>query len=283
MTANVDITLRAMTKADLAACHALSQSVQWPHRQEDWALFLHLGDGLVAECDGAIVGTTMSCCYGSNAAVIGMVIVSESIQGHGLGRRLMEAIMAPLGDRALFLMATDAGLPLYQKLGFVDIGQIQQRQSSTFLKPKVGPDPNSSIRPAEPSDLSEILALDLQSQGLDRRALLLELIRQSQVMVIEDSQGLTGFGILRAFGRGHSIGPIVARDVADAQTLFAHFLSINHGHFTRIDVYGDAHLESWLDQLGMSLVGTGVCMIKGERPPKDTAIKTWSVVNQAFG
>ena len=44
---------------DLAAAHALSADLRWPHRPADWEQVFALGDGVVAERDGAVVGTAL--------------------------------------------------------------------------------------------------------------------------------------------------------------------------------------------------------------------------------
>ena len=109
------VDLRAMTVDDLPAAHALSSEQKWPHRIEDWDMLLSLGFGYVAERDGEVIGTAMAWLYGTDAATLGMVIVSPAAQGMGLGRRLMEAVMADLGDRTILLNATDEGAPLYRQ------------------------------------------------------------------------------------------------------------------------------------------------------------------------
>ena len=39
---------RAMTSADVAAAHALSVQLKWPHRLEDWAMLQRVSQGFVA-------------------------------------------------------------------------------------------------------------------------------------------------------------------------------------------------------------------------------------------
>ena len=66
--------------------------------------------------------------YGEDAATINMVIVDAAIRGRGLGRKLMEEALARAGERTSYLVATQEGLPLYEKLGFVATGKIVQHQ-----------------------------------------------------------------------------------------------------------------------------------------------------------
>ena len=82
--------IRTMTSADLAGGHALSQAVRWPHTLSDWRFVLELGQGIVAERDGRIVGTTLWWRPDRAVARIGMVIVDPTLQRAGLGRTLMD-------------------------------------------------------------------------------------------------------------------------------------------------------------------------------------------------
>ena len=55
-----ELTARPMGMQDIPALHALSIGVQWPHRPEDWAMLIQLGQGVVAEdAIGRVVGSAM--------------------------------------------------------------------------------------------------------------------------------------------------------------------------------------------------------------------------------
>src|SRR3712207_899901 len=86
--------LRPMQEHDLEAAHALSVEVDWPHRIEDWRFVYALGHGVVA-CDraGRVRGTAMWWPFGPSFATVGMIIVSQRLQGNGVGRRMMRAII----------------------------------------------------------------------------------------------------------------------------------------------------------------------------------------------
>ena len=57
-----------MNAADLAAAHALSAELRWPHRLADWDQAFRLGEGLVAERDGGVVGTALRWRWGDRHA-----------------------------------------------------------------------------------------------------------------------------------------------------------------------------------------------------------------------
>lgn len=78
--------VRSMVETDLDDAWSLSQRFLWPHRREDWAFFLELGEGLVAEVDGRVRATIMAFRYGPALATVDMVIVDKSMQGQGVAR-----------------------------------------------------------------------------------------------------------------------------------------------------------------------------------------------------
>src|SRR5215470_16390156 len=71
------LTLRPMTSLDIATAAVFSREQAWPHREEDWALFLEAGEGIVAERAGRLLGTVMAWRYGEDFATVGMVIVAS--------------------------------------------------------------------------------------------------------------------------------------------------------------------------------------------------------------
>lgn len=286
MAARADLVprVRDMTSDDLAAAHALSRQMQWPHRIEDWEFVLRVGRGVVAEEGGAIVGTAMGWPYGPDAACLGMVIVDSRRQGQGIGRKLMNAVIEWLGDRAIILNATDEALPLYKSLGFVPVGTIHQHQGAAFSVPIATLGTAERIRPMGANDRPAIAALDRRATGLDRGPLIAELRKHKAKGVVLDRNGeAIGFSLFRRFGRGYSIGPTVAPDEQGAKALISHWLGSNAGMFTRLDIPGDSGLGQWLDELGIANVGAVTTMARGTPPARDAAVKTFSIVSQALG
>ena len=103
--------------------------MSWPHRAEDCAQLLALGDGIAAvDGDGSTIGVGLRWSFGRDVGTIGLVLVAPEQQGRGIGRALMNALIANSGSRTLMLNATAEGLPLYEKLGFVSTGFVRQHQ-----------------------------------------------------------------------------------------------------------------------------------------------------------
>jgi GNAT superfamily N-acetyltransferase len=275
--------LRRMTSDDLVAAQSLSGEQQWPHRVEDWEMMLGIGFGYVAEREGEVIGIAMAWRFGEDAAAIGMVIVSPGMQGRGLGRQLMEALLAELGDRTVWLSATDVGVPLYRKLGFVEAGAIIQHQGAAFTVPMADLIPDERVRPLGSKDRSTMRSLMRRATGMNRDALLDALVRGTQGVMLTRANEPVGFSLFRRFGRGYVVGPTIAPDIGGAKALISHWLGSNSGMFCRLDVPEECGLSDWLDALGLPRVGRVVRMVRGSRPPVDPSATVFSLTTQALG
>ena len=281
-TTDTAVTFRRMTENDLPAAHALSQAVRWPHRLEDWQFVHRLGTGFVAEEDGAMIGTALCWKQGDSHASLGMIIVSSDHQGKGIGRKLMNLVLEELGDRCALLIATPAGQPLYERLGFVATGTIHQHQGTMAVVAPVALAAGENIRLAEPGDIEKIIELANRAAGMSRDDLVKQLIPIAEVAVLERNGELTGFSIMRRFGRGHVIGPLVAPDSEHAKALIAHWSSAYAGSFVRADITGTSGLGTWLTEAGLVQVDAGVAMARNGMPLQDEAVKQFAIINQAL-
>ncbi len=89
-----DVTLRPLRRDDLPGAYAISAAFGWPHRVEDWDFMFGLGQGIAAESAGKLLGTALFWTYEPNASALGLVGVAPEAQGRGLGRRLVEQVVA---------------------------------------------------------------------------------------------------------------------------------------------------------------------------------------------
>ena len=277
------VRIREMTADDLEAASALSRAVRWPHRLEDLAVMLQVGQGVVAEDETGLVGTAMGWRYGQDTASLGMVIVRSDRRRQGVGRRLTEEIMGRLGDAAIFLNATQDGLSLYKSLGFTAIGTIHQHQGAAFTAPMPRLRKGERVRPMSASDAEAVARLDKAATGKDR-AILLEALRgQAQGVVLDRAGEASGFALFRRFGYGYVVGPVIAPDREGARTLITHWLGSQAGKFIRIDVPGDCGLSDWLAQLGLEAVDPVVTMVRGRAPEPTGEVATYAIISHSFG
>jgi predicted N-acetyltransferase YhbS len=278
-----DVTIRPMTAADVPHGQALTASFGWPHRHEDWALMQALGQGLVAERQGKLMGTALCWRYGADWATLGMIGVYAELQGHGIGRRLLRALMQALEGRNLALHATRAGMSLYTAEGFAPTGTVVQHQG-VAARPELAPLPQGMrLRPVTPADLPAVAALDGKACGMDRTHLMAELLDQPSGVALEDSGAVTGFALLRRFGRGRVIGPVAAPDLERAKAMIAPLLDRYAGQFLRIDIPKESSLCAWLAAAGLTEAGTVIRMVRGTDASAERVVHTFGLASQAFG
>jgi ribosomal protein S18 acetylase RimI-like enzyme len=276
------LTLRPMTGPDIAIATVLSREQAWPHREEDWALFLEAGEGIVVERAGRVLGTIMAWRYGEDFATVGMVIVASDVQGQGVGRKLMEAMLDRLAGRSVVLNATAAGLPLYEKLGFVETGVIHQHQAIVSGVAVAERIPGGRVRTMGRSDdgLGDLYS---RASGMDRTALFERLAANAHTVVLTRADEAVGFAQVRRFGRGWLVGPLVAPDPGGAKALILHGLRIHAGTFCRLDVTGDSGLSEWMEEIGLPRVDSVKTMVRGRSPNPDPGISVHAIAAQALG
>ncbi|AZO11535.1 MULTISPECIES: GNAT family N-acetyltransferase [unclassified Mesorhizobium] len=272
--------LQAFEPHHIEGAVALSRQENWPHRPQDWQMALQLSSGAVALDDrGRVTGTILVTPYGADCAMINMVIVDSNERGKGLGRRLMQQAFALAGERPLRLVATADGMPLYQKLGFVPSGTIQQHQGKVAaLGAPAG------VETAGADDLAEIKALDRDAYGADREALIDAIAERGGFAVIRRNGVIEAYAAIRPFGRGEVVGPVIAASAVDAKALIGYFAAARPGAFLRVDTDSRTGIAGWLTEIGLAHVGGGVAM---DRPPRTAAEqarpKVYALANQALG
>lgn len=277
------VNYRKFRRSDVAAAHRLSLAVSWPHRLEDWELVQRLGSGYVAEDRGGIVGTVLFWKHDRRSASLGMVIVSPARQGKGIGRKLMSMALADLDGRAVLLNATRAGQPLYERLGFKAIDQVEQHQGMANNVPVGALARGERLRPVGASDAPHLVSLATRAAGMSRARVVPRLLEVAEGIVLDSGGEPTGFAFFRRFGRGYAIGPVVAPDAQRAKVLIGYWASMHPRKFLRIDVHASTGLGDWLVGVGLKKVDTVVTMLKGTPPPQDPEVRAFALVNQALG
>jgi GNAT superfamily N-acetyltransferase len=280
-----DTTLRPMQAGDIAAMHRLAQQMSWPHRPEDCGQIFQLGAGTVAlDAAGSTIGVGMRWGFGRFVGTIGMVLVAPERQGRGIGRALMKSLIADSGARALMLNATSEGLGLYEKLGFSRIGLVRQHQARFAERPAVPAAPSVPLRRVVPADHAALCALDDAVFGADRSALIERLLATGDAWVIDGAAQPAGFAILRPFGRGMMIGPVVAPGENEAIALVAAAARAAPPGVLRIDIVAHAErLGDWLTTAGLQVIDTVTTMSLGDWPALPQAPQRFGLALQALG
>ncbi|MGB8475380.1 MAG: hypothetical protein WCE61_14960, partial [Candidatus Acidiferrum sp.] len=119
--------------------------------------------------------------------------------------------------------------------------------------------------------------------GLARKAALNEVLKSATGIVTENQRDITGFALIRQFGRGYAIGPVIASSQEQAKTMIQSLVNDHINEFVRIDVPQSSQLSTWLPEIGLPQVDTVVEMVRGETPQRDTKIRQYALINQALG
>jgi ribosomal protein S18 acetylase RimI-like enzyme len=251
---------------EVSLLHALSISVGWPHRPEDWEFLRRAGQGVVAvDGIGRVFGSAMWFPHGSDFATIGLVITSPRTQAQGNGRWLMDQVFAQCGGRDLSLNATRAAYGLYHSLSFTKEGLVHMYQGEVSSVPAALPPLDGQLDDLAPGTLEEIAALDTAAFGIDRTRLLGLLAERASIRVLRRGGEVVGYSMCRKFGRGHVIGPLIASSDNDAIHLAAVHIEAFGGRFMRVDTRSEGPFADFLRRSGLSVSETVTTMSKGRR------------------
>ena len=224
----MNISIRNLSAADIETADRINRAAfeMAESRVAEIGRYLEIQpDGwFVAEQAGVLLGMVGAIDYG-NFAYIGMMVVLPELQGQGIGRQLMERLLAWLdlrGTTAL-LDATEKGYPLYQKLGFVesDLGCVYAQDQPVAFEAFDRPVYKLGL-----ADQDELVAFDTPLFGADRRKVLSVFLRDypGGTTATRDEQGkISGYFINREGG----LRPWMACDPASAERLLQEALSSN--------------------------------------------------------
>jgi len=279
--------VRRLGPADLPHCVRLSVGRGWLPEKAKWSLLLEVAevfgvdapDG--ADGDGALAGAVVLTRYGAGLASVGMMLVAARHGRQGLGRALMEHLLAEAGDATVTLFATALGKPLYDKLGFRVI-----RRSTAFtgrFTPATADNAAMRTRPAGPADMAAIIDVDKAAFGADRSRLLERLPTFAEkLLVLQAADGVKGFAAAWPNHTSTVIGPVVAPDAAAAQQLITGLAADTRGQ-VRVDLDPDRPgLPAWAVRHGLRPAGLNPVMAYGDRPPPGDPARLFAPISVAL-
>ncbi|MET2828546.1 GNAT family N-acetyltransferase [Mesorhizobium shangrilense] len=255
---------------ELDRLHALSLSVGWPHRAEDWQFLRDVGQGFVVLDEiGRVLGSAMWFAHGADFATVGMVITSPRLQTLGAAQWLMKRIFDKVGGRDLRLNATRAARRLYLSLDFVPEKTVYQCQGIARAQSMGGStETRGDIRGLDARDIPSVIALDAAAFGVRRAALIEKLFAHSAGYGLFKGDTLKAFALCRPFGRGHVVGPVVAESDAEAVAIVRPHVADHSGSFLRVDTHMDnGEFAAFLSHSGMPVFDTVLTMSMGKRLP----------------
>lgn len=269
--------IQPLELGDLPACQALARDRDWPPEERKWRLLLTVGTVYGMRDDaGDLIGTAAVTRQGAALAAIGMVLVAARYERRGIGRRLMTRALRDAGEATAFLYATEYGRPLYEKLGFVSAGVTRACVGELAAPPANG------SRPARPDDLPALAELDARVNGADRTALMRRLPGFTERLRVLERRGrLTGYASAWHGDGDLVVGPVVAGDTEDAETLIR---DTAEPRPIRLDL-GDRHPEllDWAVRHGVEPRASSTFMVRGGRPLPGDRDRWFIPLTQALG
>ena len=298
MTSHSFPPIRRLGPDDLRRCVALSVDRGWSPERAKWSLLLGCAEtfGVGApdgDESGRLAGAVVLTRWGPDLASVGMMLVATRYARRGLGRALMEHVLAEAGEATVTLFATDMGRPLYEKLGFLPVrrsvsfvGTFRPSRLGPGARPsRVGPGvPAKCIRPATEADLPSILAVDQAAFGADRSRVLTRLPGFAEhLAVLETGQGISGYAAAwRNLPSSAIIGPVVAPDAEAAKRLIVDLAAKVSGTI-RLDLDPDRpELPAWAHARGLEPVSRTTVMAHGELPDRGAPDRLFTPISVAL-
>ena len=255
--------IEAFVTADIVSFLKLAAQESWV--AEPWEFDFLLaefpqGCFVARESGGQTAGFVTALRHG-NSGWIGNLIVAQQFRGRGIGEALFKCALESLQQSAvesIWLTASSAGSPLYEKHGFSGVDTII-RWVGTGRGRRVAhlPSGHQDLLAASSN------ALDVQTWGDQRSTLLETTARRGRLL-----QNESGFMVLQPCGDALQIGPFSARSDAAAELLLsAAARTVALG--TKILVDAPASNRSALrlyNRRKMRISGTNLLMYAGTKP-----------------
>jgi predicted N-acetyltransferase YhbS len=190
-------TVSALRAAGLGA--TVGRLLELPRQSPD-------GEVFVARSREQIIGGAAVTGFG-DTGWIGALGVLPGARRHGAGTLLARQCVDWLrehGVQTVLLYATEAGRPIYERLGFEADGPARAWRD---VAPPRGGMSTNGVRPMRPEDLPGIRRLDAAATGEDRSAVLdaLEEPQPGTGLVVERGGELAGSALRSPWGLGPSI------------------------------------------------------------------------------
>jgi GNAT superfamily N-acetyltransferase len=226
MALSEELAIVPLTSADAEACLALSDEAGWNQTKEDWRLFIGKGRTFgVRDGQARLIATAAALPYEENFGFVSMVLVTSARRRKGLATRLVNLSIDHLRGRQLVpvLDATPAGETVYARQGFQSLFSIERWQGQSQ-----GGSAANDVRDYASSDLASVIALDAETLGAGRGAILAGFIDRVESRAFVSPAG-TGFALIRAGRKALQLGPIVAGSIVEALKLLQSVLAAVRG------------------------------------------------------
>lgn len=242
----MSIFVHPLREADLDATDAVVMAAYNvpTSRKSSLQLYMTLQpDGAYVAKDGdTIVGFGAALNYGL-FAYIGLMSTHPSMQKRGVGRAILERLLAWLEEQhcpTALLDATPPGALLYEQFGFVtdDITMVMKHEPQHM---PIECWAYNYTFPLQEQDVEALIVFDASHFGVRRESVLRHYFQPGRVFVTKNERGhITGYIVAQP----HTIGPWVAQTREDAERLLYHALVLPFED--RPSVFVSAHNDNAL-------------------------------------
>jgi GNAT superfamily N-acetyltransferase len=266
--------MRRMTSKDIPAAVELSNRVGWNHKTTDWERHLHwAGTGsycLQNPYGTNLIATAIAYQFGKQRGWIGQVITDPGYRGRGFGARMTQTAIDHLTSRdvqEIMLDASNMGLPLYEKLGFRTLHNMDTYMG--VLSANIPPAPDPNIRPMTLEDLPAVVALDEFAFGAARPHILEDIFKRGAGWFHEEDGEIQGVMIaFKSRALYAKLGPWIHRTPEGAKRLWAAVLPELAGLEIRVDIAeSNEAAAQLLKKAQMRRVQSCARMILGDKEP----------------
>lgn len=283
----LEMRVERLSREKIEDIVALSSYIGWDYNREEIETIFNSGIvyGVWNERDELIASAAIIL-YEEELASIGMVMVHPKCKGRGIGKMITEVCIGSVSEKTLImLIATEEGKPLYEKLGFRAVSYVSKYICNSYNTNYKCVGNEEYMMNYEECDLEEIIKIDEDAFGTNRKEFLKKRIVQSeQCIVVKDKeQTILGYGMTIQTPENKIIGPVVAKNDTMAMEI-VHFLAREHNGKLRIDVpEGRKGFMKELEITGFQKVNTPPIMIKNSDQFLKRNGELYSIAAQIFG
>mgnify|MGYP001088879183 CR=1 FL=1 len=221
------LRIRPLAAKDFGAIIRLTNKERWGFGVRDLKRMLSLEPKgcLVAILNGVPIGLTTAVSYGKMLGWIGNVVVDVKHRGAGVGSSLVESAirhLLHLHVRKIGLFSYLENKSMYEQLNFRTTGGFARLSISRRARSPTSGNTEAPFR--------QILRLDKEAFGADRRRLLERLLREfprSWAWILKGRE-VSGYSVVKQYQDSSEMGPSVCKQICleDLATLFRSSLAL---------------------------------------------------------